>query len=58
MVEFVSTVEIPRSKFPSATEATFTYADAELDVFVDASPTAYACAVYLRTTEKTIYVHW
>ncbi|XP_055585492.1 uncharacterized protein LOC129738331 [Uranotaenia lowii] len=50
MIEFISTVRVPRCYFPEATEET--YHDCEFHVFVDASETAYACAVYLRTKSK------
>ncbi|XP_055633594.1 uncharacterized protein LOC129773943 [Toxorhynchites rutilus septentrionalis] len=50
MIEFVSTIRIPRCYFPRANEQT--YKRGQLHVFVDASPTAYSCAVYLRVKDE------
>ncbi|XP_055527903.1 uncharacterized protein LOC129720443 [Wyeomyia smithii] len=50
MFDFITDVRIPRCYFPDASVQT--YNQAELHVFVDASLLAYACALYLRTTNS------
>ncbi|XP_055543529.1 uncharacterized protein LOC129729072 [Wyeomyia smithii] len=50
MIDFITDVRIPRCYFPDASVQT--YNQAELHVFVDASFLAYACALYLRTTNS------
>ncbi|XP_055614781.1 uncharacterized protein LOC129761103 [Toxorhynchites rutilus septentrionalis] len=46
MIQFISTIRIPRCYFEEATNST--YENAQLHAFVDASPAAYCCVVYLR----------
>ncbi|XP_055633418.1 uncharacterized protein LOC129773793 [Toxorhynchites rutilus septentrionalis] len=46
MIQFISTIRIPRCYFEGATNST--YENAQLHAFVDASPAAYCCVVYLR----------
>ncbi|XP_065093209.1 uncharacterized protein LOC135713919 [Ochlerotatus camptorhynchus] len=50
MIQFISTVRIPRCYFEAATSST--YENAQLHVFVDASPAAYCCVVYLRVMDS------
>ncbi|XP_062716865.1 uncharacterized protein LOC109416846 [Aedes albopictus] len=55
MIQFIDTICTPRCYFDSATRQT--YEDAQIHVFVDASPAAYCCVVYIRVTDQEGYGH-